>query len=311
MIHHRLSILFLPIFLLLPPLTSPGQAAQQIETSPTQKNAVWAWADNAGSRHAIFISRQTGTEWEEPVQISNNEGVNVVPSVTKTAATDLFVVWSTFGGQQAQLRYRQCKKGVWAEEKEYYTGLSSNTSPSVSIDKSGKVWLVWAGFNGLSDEIYYSTWNGNGFETAQPLTANDIPDIQPILGMDEATGQPWVQWQQFSDKGYIELEAIWNGSAWSAPVEVAAPEATTEATTAATTAVSETTSTYLRTLSLKKAGPARTAEKSSQAAEATGETATDLEIKIPTFIKYPESASVHVPGYAVQSLPVRRVAPVK
>ncbi len=304
MIHHRLSILFLPIFLLFSPLTSPGLAAPQNETSPTQKNSVWAWADNAGSQHAIFISRQAGAEWEEPVQISNNEGVNVVPSVTKTAAKDLFVVWSTFGGQQAQLRYRQCKNGVWAEEKEYYSGLSSNTAPSVSIDKSGKVWLVWAGFNGQSDEIYYSTWNGNGFETAQPLTANDIPDIQPILGMDEATGHPWVQWQQFSEKGYIELEATWNGSAWSAPVEVAAPAATAETTTEAATAASGTTSAYLRTLSLKKAGLARTAE-------ATGATDSDLEIEIPKFIKYPESASVHVPGYGVQSLPVRRVAPTK
>lgn len=304
MIHHRHSILFLPIFLLFSPLTSLSPAAQHNETSPARKNAVWAWADNAGSHHAIFISRQAGAEWEEPVQISNNEGVNVVPSVTKTAAKDLFVVWSTFSGQQAQLHYRQYQKGAWTEEKEYYTGLSSNTAPSVSIDTAGKVWLVWAGFNGQSDEIYYSTWNGNGFETAQPLTANDVPDIQPVLGLDEATGQPWVQWQQFSDKGYIELEATWNGSAWSAPVEVAASAATTEATAEATTAASGTTSAYLRTLSLKKAGPAGTAA-------ATGATDNDFEIEIPTFIKYPESASVHVPGYAVQSLPVRRVAPGK
>ncbi|KJS03571.1 MAG: hypothetical protein VR65_01030 [Desulfobulbaceae bacterium BRH_c16a] len=317
MTQHRHGILVLAAILLLFSLTS-SLAALQSETDPEPENTVWAWADKTGSQHAIFISRRVGTEWEEPIQVSNNKGINVVPSVTKTNAQDLFIVWSAFSGQQAQLRYRQYNEGVWGEEKEYYTGLSSNTAPSISIDTSGTVWLAWAGFNGISDEIYYSTWDGNAFKTAQPLTTNDVPDIQPILAIDETTGQPWVQWQQYSEKGYIALEATWNGSAWSTPVETT-PAATAKPPVEATS-IDTATPEDLRVLTLKKvvpagtAGTAGTAEKSSLstriAAKKTGRKGNDLEIEIPTFVKNPESASVHIPGYTIQSLPVRSVVPI-
>ena len=302
MTEHRYLPFSLFAFLLVLLLSTVCLAVQQNvppQTTPLPANSVWAWADSIGSQHAIFISRQAGADWEEPVQISHNEGVNVVPSVTQTTPQDLFVVWSTFGGQQAQLHYRQFKQGVWTEEKEYYTGLSSNTSPSICVDNSGVVWLVWAGFNGLSDEIYYSTWNGNGFETAQSLTNNDIPDIQPVLGIDDTTGQPWVQWQQFSEQGYIGLESTWTGSAWSTPVELP--------TTATHTSSESSATAQLRTFTLRSLAPAQTATEGSKSEEADPNTGNDVEVEIPAFIKSPESASIHIPGYAIQSLPVRSV----
>jgi hypothetical protein len=293
-------VFVLPLFLLLQ-FASIGLAAQDRATGPTLEDAVWTWADDTGSQHAVFIGRQAGAKWEEPVRVSANEGVNVAPSAIKTAGQDLFVVWSYFAGTRAQLHYRQCKNGVWTEEKEFYTGLSSNTAPSILIDTSGIVRLVWAGFNGISDEIYFSTWNGDAFETAQPLTANDIPDILPVLGMDDATGQPRVQWQQFTETGYRKLEAAWNGSAWSTPVESATPATTEGGDTPAD----------LRTFTLKKVGPSATAEATGQPASAAGETNSGLEVEVPAFIRYPESASIHIPGYPIQSLPVRSVLEIE
>jgi len=54
----------------------------------------------------------------------------------------------------------------------------------------------------------------------------------------------------------------------------------------------------------------------STAADSTEETVKtadggQLEIEIPEFITQPQSASIHIPGHGVQSLPVRSVTPVK
>jgi hypothetical protein len=283
------AFLYLPIFVSLFFLHNASVAAEQASTAKDTRaegKAVWAWAGQSGSEDAIFISRKVGTTWEEPQKVSTGEGVNIVPAVANPVADDLIVVWSNYTGSQAQLRYRHLQDGQWSEEKEYYTGLSSNMAPSVGVDRTGKIWLVWAGFNGVNDEIYFATWNETSFTTAQALTANDIPDIQPVLGIDGTTGTPWVQWQQFSENGYVELESTWNGSAWSDPVLVTAEVSSTSATEEPAAADQQ--------LTTKKA-----------------QTDDQLEIEIPSFVANPESASIHVPGYAVQSLPIRRVAPIE
>lgn len=295
---YRCGILAFTLSLLTAASISHGK-----HDTPPVTNGVWAWDDTSEDTHAVFISRQAGSEWMEPERVSDNEGVNVVPTVIKTTEKNLFVIWSSFIGQQAQLRYRQYKKGVWAEESEYYTGLTSNTSPSAAMDKDGKVWLVWAGYNGISDDIYYTTWNGDSFDTARPLTANDVPDIQPILGIDEETGHPRLQWQQFAENGYITVEASWNGSTWSKPVELPAPAAATETTAPVEPALSATP----RSLSLKKAGFTAATTRDSRTADHAGQAEKDFEIDIPPFINHPESASIHIPGHAIQSLPVRSI----
>lgn len=288
----RLFLLFLVIGL-CPASFAADQAGTTAGTQPGTR-AIWAWADTSGSEHAIFISRRSGETWNDPQKISANDGVNVVPAVVSTTGEDLMVVWSSFSGGQAQLRYRQVVDGRLTEEKEYYTGLSSNMAPSLGIDKSGRIWLVWAGFNGISDEIYYSTWNGSSFAAGTAMTGNDIPDIQPVLGIDQTNGLPWVQWLQYSESGYVKYESTWDGRAWTAPVAV--PESTEN------TADSQTAEAPAAAV-VKKAGA-----NGDQSEAATG---AGLEIEIPEFVTNPESASVHIPGYAVQSLPVRSVTTFK
>ncbi len=294
---HYHIIFHLAFCLLLCCFCAPGNATEKTSTSGNAqagRKAVWVWAEQSGSENAVFLSRQVGETWEKPQKISVKEGVNVVPAVANTSGANLMVVWTNFSGSQAQLRYRQLKDGLWSEEKEFYTGLTSNTSPSISVDGTGKIWIVWAGFNGISDEIYYSSWNGTSFATATAITANDIPDIQPVLGMDEETGNPSIQWLQFSHKGYVKYESTWNGSAWSKPTPV-------PAITPSSTAGEAASGTTAKTVVLKKTGSEHQASKTAAAP------ANQLEVEIPEFVTVPESASIHIPGYTVHSLPIRSV----
>ncbi len=288
-LHHGGAPFLSLVLLCLSPL--PAHAADAAATlNHKADKAVWAWADRVGGDNVVFVSRRVDGAWSSPQPISEKGGINVVPSVSSNGSDDdLFAVWTNYSDSQAQLRYRQLKAGSWGEEQEYYTGLVSNTAATLADDASGTLWMVWAGYNGVSDEIYYSRWNGSSFDTAKAITANDIPDILPVLGIDETTGLPWVQWLQFSPSGYNKYETTWDGSAWTEPVRVEAEE---KSAAAASTANA-------------RALPARKLAASGDTPATSTEEDGTLRIEIPSFVTSPESASLHIPGYPVRSLPVR------
>lgn len=279
---HRFKHLILSVLILFF-LSSTGSATE-ISTPDPAKDTIWTWADRSEDQHAIFLSIQNGTEWEKPVKISNNEALNVVPSVTRTANGNLWVVWSAFDGQQSFLLYKRFIDNEWTEEMTYYTGLGSNTAPSVIVDNSGKVWLVWAGFDGISDEIFYTTWNGTEFSPAVSITSNTIPDILPVIGFNGETNSLWINWKQFRKDGYIPYSSNWTGTEWTEPKPVSLePESMTP---------------------VKEIIFRTTAEGVEST---TVSTENQQEIEIPSFITSPESASIHIPGYEIQSLPVREM----
>lgn len=298
---HRCGIpLLSAVLLCCSPLFLSATENLQAPDSESDK-AVWAWADRVGKDNMVFISRKVGGVWTAPETISEQGGINVVPAVSSNGNGDnLFAVWTNHSNSQAQLRYRQLKAGAWTEEQEYYSGLVSNTAATLADDASGHLWMVWAGYNGISDEIYYSRWNGASFDSAKAITANDVPDILPILGIDEQSGHPWIQWLQYTDSGYKRFETCWNGSNWSEPIRVETQEATTSPATSGSTA-----------LKARSALPTKKVGGSGATTTPSNEDGGEMEIEIPAFVTMPDSASVHIPGYSVRSLPVRSMSAAK
>ena len=267
-----------------------GPTSNVTPTPLDVKNGIWVWADQSAEEHAIFLSRQSGSTWGKVEKLTNNDVVNVVPAVTKTADGKIFVVWSAFRDGEAQLRYKISNGSQWSEEQILYTGLTSNTAPAVCVDDSGTIWIAWAGFNGVNDEIYFTNNKNGEFSTATAITDNEIPDILPVLGIDDTTGTPWLEWQQFAPAGYVSYEAAWNGSQWSPPVLVSTEDDSADLT------VNKGHADLLN----------RTARQNDGMSGPN-----EVEIEIPDFVTSLDSASLHVPGYAVQSLPVRNMKVVE
>jgi hypothetical protein len=285
----RLTIILTALLasIILCSLAIANETAEAIETKAVPmgiENGIWTWSDDAGSRHAIFISRQDGEIWDDAEEISTNDGINVAPAAIGNGGKDVLVVWSSFTGQQSQLHYRLYQDDRWKEEIIYYSGLDSNTAPAVALDGDGRLWLVWAGYNGVSDEIFYSIWQGDGFAEALPITASGIPDILPILGVDPTTGYPWIRWQRYSNEGYHLYQANWTGDAWSEAELVTVND---------------------EALDNDQAIALMLGLLAEELGEKGGDTEAEFFIEIPDFITTPGTAAVHIPGYAVQSLPLR------
>jgi hypothetical protein len=265
---------------------SPSGDEVAVDSSALDK-AVWTWVDQVDGEDVVFISRHAGGKWSARETVSSRGGINVVPAVTTVGGTDLVAVWTNYSGPQAMLRYRRLLDGVWSEETQYHSGLSSNTAPTVAQDGDGRLWMVWSGFSGISDDIYFTTWEGGAFAPARAITSNDVPDVSPVLGVDGGSGRPWVQWQQFTDRGYVWVESTWDGAAWAEAIPVSAG------------AVEQSAKAENGTLHRRTEG--------STPENEGGKASADMEVEIPPFITTPQSASLHLPGFSVQSLPVRNM----
>lgn len=282
--------------------------ADETDTAPPTEEShvetIWVWSENTGSQHAVLLSKSTADGWTEAEQISDNNAVNVVPAVAKINSEDLIIIWSSFNNGQSKLLYKIQEQGKWGDETPYYTGLSSNTAPTLAVDRQGKIWLVWAGFNGVSDEIFYTTWEDTGFGNPVAITSNTVPDILPVLGLDTATGLPWIQWQTYTQAGYVDYQSFWEDGEWSEPLLVSEDTGITqeENQNSASTTIGERNALVKKTASSVPTAPPPGSE--------TGAT-VDVEIEIPEFIQEPDSASLNLPGYEIQSLPVRSMIRVE
>jgi hypothetical protein len=261
--------------------------------------------------------------WQAPERISEGEGVDVVPALTATGDGEFFVIWTSYEQGQSELRYRRYQDGAWTEQQVFSTGLVANTSPTVLVDGQQNLWIAWAGFNGVSDELYISTLDESGFAPPQALTDNAVPDVQPVLGLDEASGQPWIQWQQYSPQGYLFLQTSWDGSQWSEPVVLTEGDDTNQppeqllareraALLQVTVALEEEQDALEEEALAEESSGAEVANLAAMPDAPSDEDESEIaEILVPLFIYEPESATLFRNGYPVQSHPVRSMIVVE
>mgnify|MGYP001827810740 FL=1 len=227
------------------------------------------WAEPTGHEYAIFYSSKNSGEWSRPVKLSDNDKLNVTPAIVFDPTDIGWVVWAALEGSEIYLYYQRLRNQKWDRETKIDTGLSSNTSPTLLVDRLGTIWLAWAGNSGQNDEIFFSRWINGDFETPIQITYNLVPDVLPVLSMDETNRMPRIDWLQFCDSGNCPYYSKWTGDAWSEP------------------------------------SPVNTLE--AMVGNATASAFQEKKIQIPSFVKTPQSVSVHIDGDSIQSRPLRLV----
>ena len=244
-----------------------AQATEKTKDLPY--GTAMVWVQNSEGNFPVFFSKFDGKQWKEPLIVSENEKLNLVPSIAKGDKGEIWVVWTLFDKGETELFFKYYAGGSWSDEQKIETGLPANIAPSILFDDQKILWLVWAGSDGEDDDIYYTRWNGSAFEPAERITDNSVPDVLPVLGMTPE-GKLWVQWKYYGDSGYETMVSEWKGTEWS------------EA----------------------KLAKGNFLLKYASAKESAGET-EELEIELPEFISDPRAVSVFVPDQEVQSIPIR------
>ncbi|MCF8057497.1 MAG: hypothetical protein K9K37_12780 [Desulfocapsa sp.] len=173
-----------------------------------------AWSDSDGQQEQIYFSSYVDGNWEHPVQLSEGNSLDYLPSTGKGGDGRTWVVWSSKQNNTISLMYTFRSGNDWTQPRTIDTGMRSNTAVSLVVDQEDVPWIVWAGFDGNDDEIFWSRWvDGQWSQPELVAAANDVPDLLPVLSMD-SHGVLSVRWQGFNGEKYVTVSRSFIEGKW-------------------------------------------------------------------------------------------------
>jgi hypothetical protein len=107
-------------------------------------------------------------------------------------------------------------------------GDTVDQQPVIGLDRTGKPWVVWH-TNSTDTSLFYSTWNGTGWEWSRAVSANDSGvwgRLRPDLAFDEQD-RAWLVWDNGCwNNSSVIAGCYWDDSQWSAEQQVSPANST-------------------------------------------------------------------------------------
>jgi hypothetical protein len=134
---------------------SGGSLAAAIAVSTDNRLHV-VWEDGtSGTAQILYTTRQGAGPWTPPLNISNNLGWSMRPSVAADPDGNVFVVWSVIASGASQIYYSsKTGNGSWAPPTSISEGVTQSSTPSL-VWSDNTLHVVWEGDE--PQDVYYST----------------------------------------------------------------------------------------------------------------------------------------------------------
>lgn len=202
-------------YLMLNLMLSQVLHAQIEENSKQEQDTELVWsAKNYGQGEQIYYSSFTKGKWTTPVQLSHSKDLVFQPASSSGTDGKVWVVWSRQDKNRSLLQFSVYNGSKWTPPRQINTGMDSNKAVTVVVDRNNTSWIAWTAIDDIYPEIFWSRWNGQGWDL--PVRAHDknkVPDIQPVLALDES-GNINLSWQTYLDGKYVIVSQVWKGQQW-------------------------------------------------------------------------------------------------
>jgi len=212
----------------------PGFAGQKVTAiaEDRQVNAICALCADIFYRH----STDGGKTWSAPVNLSNTFAGSVKPQVHVGSGGNVYVTWEegedwyTHEGYPVGSMYATSPDGgnTWTEPVVFSSPQGAPQQITLGVGREGDLVVVWRLLKG--DRFYYQHSTDNGVTWSEPQS---IPSVIP---------KPWESFSldayhtTTDSAGHVHLlvlgylysvgkelgliHLVWNGSEWSAPVQI-------------------------------------------------------------------------------------------
>ena len=175
-------------------------------TPAVAQTAEFVWSEDSLNGSKILLSEYENGQWQPAENVVEDSNWNILPTLGSSSKNQKLAVWTMLEGDKSSLKYSIKKAGKWTAPRLLTDVLQTNLAPVVVFDNRDVCWVFWSANNGDDDDdIYMSRFSKGNWSAPEQVNApNDVPDILPEAGLDEA-GNVWVSWQSLSDEGYVDV----------------------------------------------------------------------------------------------------------
>jgi hypothetical protein len=211
----RFYFLMLLSFFSLSSSVSYAQTSGETLVREQDVKLVWS-ANNYGHGEQIYFSSYEKNRWGVPVQLSDTFDMVFQPACSFGADRKVWAVWSRQDKNGSFLQYAVFNGSKWMSPVQIDTGMSNNKAVTIMVDGNNVPWIAWTAIDDMYPDVFLSRWNGKGWDAPVRVhEENNVPDVQPLLGLDEA-GNVCLSWKMYAAGKYVTLSKVWNGRQWQA-----------------------------------------------------------------------------------------------
>ena len=194
-------------------LSSRILSAESSEQGSSVLDIQLVWSTNYGQGEQVFFSKYKNKDWSIPIQISESHEFVFKPVSSVGNDGRIWVVWTQKDKDGSFLQF-SVYNSSWREALPIDTGMKNNRAVTIIVDEDNTPWIAWAGIDTSYSDIFWSRWNGQGWEApVQAHPDNKVPDINPALSLDDS-GQIVLSWQTYVNGKYITITQSWDGRRW-------------------------------------------------------------------------------------------------
>jgi len=210
-------------------LTNNNSTDDYPSITQTADGKIWVvWTSDRTGKAELFYNVFNGSSWlEEDQQLTNNNYIDVDPSITQTADGKIWVVWASDRVDlQYDLYYKVWNGSFWSN----YTRITYDTSsedwyPSVMQSADGLIWVAFSKFtphktSSGKEDIYYKQYNGTMWGPDVRFTFDDIHFERHPSIMQAKNGPIWVVWDCAGNDQEDIYYKVFNGDMWSLPARL-------------------------------------------------------------------------------------------
>ena len=218
-----LSVLLIWIACFVPQALACHDTAQGRPACPTlavrANDQVYVVYINRNPREIFFTrSLDAGTTWSTPINLSNNVGDSVRPTIAVDPQGTIYVAWGddTAGAYDVFLRHSTDTGNTWSPVRNITAQLKGQDRlPAIAVDAHGTLYVTWAhkerhkegGVVTVEREVVLQYSQDGGATWSAPYSVSRVPSvseiIRPELTLDVA-GNLYVIWEE-EDSGNFEI----------------------------------------------------------------------------------------------------------
>ncbi len=149
------------------------------------------------------------------------------PHIAVNNSGQPWVIWMGWVGS-SDLAYSKWNGENWDEEMGVinYNG-AFRFRPRISFDDQNRAWVVYDRKSLLADTdaIYFTRWNGSGWEPELPVHQADSIRLNFAPKIAFGGGQIWCCWYgNVTDRRYKIYVSRWNGNNWEPKTQISPPD---------------------------------------------------------------------------------------